>query len=228
MKRPRDRGVRVPTDARSLNRVLDVESVTAEVDPEAFLAALLAGAAWAAEEAWNRYSPMVYDLMRRALGPDPDLDDVVQEVFLRLWKRVRTLREATALRSFVFSIAVKVLRWQLRRRAIRRWVGLSDSGVLPEMVQEPADPEAREASRRIQMILERLRPGDRTIFILRQTEELSLPEIARVAALSLSTVKRRLRRAILRVRRLVEADPLLSTYLSREGLDVSAEVDGDG
>jgi RNA polymerase sigma-70 factor, ECF subfamily len=204
-----------------VSRVPDPNPTSAQIEAEAFLSALVRGASWAAEEAWNRYSSMVYDLLQRGLGPEADLDDAVQEVFLRLFHRVKTLRDATSLRSFVFSVAVRVLRWQLRRRMVRRWVGLSDSGDLPEVGQQPVDAEAREALRRVYAIFEKLTPADRTLFILRQTEEMSLPEIARAVDLSLSTVKRRLARTTRRVLRQVEADPLLSTYLSRKGLHVN-------
>jgi len=209
------------------DRAATADAASDPIEAEAFLSALIRGAPWAAEEAWNRYASMVHDLLRRGLGPRSDVEDVVQEVFLRLFQRIGTLRDARALRSFVFSIAVRVMRWQLRRRMIRRWVGLSNTGKLPEVSQPPLDAEAREALRRTYALLEKLRPLDRTIFVLRQSEELSLPEIASAVEMSLSTVKRRLGRTSGRVARLVEADPLLSTYVSRKWLDVLAGVDGD-
>jgi RNA polymerase sigma-70 factor (ECF subfamily) len=166
---------------------------------------------------------MVFDLLRRGMGPNADLDDCVQEVFLRAFRKVKVLRDATALRSFVYSIAVRVMRWQLRRRRIRRWVGLSDTGELPEFGQPPLDIEAREALRRTYALLEKLSTLDRTIFVLRQSEDLTLPEIASAVEMSLSTVKRRLSRTSSRVARLVQADPLLSTYLSTGRLDVDSD-----
>ena len=197
------------------------------LDAEAYLSALIRGAPWATEEAWKRYAPMVHGLLRRGLGAGTDVDDAAQEVFLRFYRRVGTLRDATALRSFVFSIAVRVMRWQLRRRIIRRWVRLSPNGVLPEVAQPALDPDGREALARLYAIFERLPPADRTIFILRQSEGLSLTEIARVMDLGLSTVKRRLARASQRVRARVRADPLLATYVSERGLGVIEEVVGD-
>jgi RNA polymerase sigma-70 factor (ECF subfamily) len=201
----------------------DADIVAGRIEAEAFLSALIRGAPWAAEEAWNRYAPMVFDLLRRGMGPSADLDDCVQEVFLRAFRRVDTLRDATALRSFVYSVAVRVMRWQLRRRRIRRWVGLSDTGELPELGQPPLDVEAREALRRTYALLEKLGTLDRTIFVLRHSEELSLLEIANAVEVSLSTVKRRLGRTSSRVARLVRADPLLSTYLSIGRLDADSE-----
>jgi RNA polymerase sigma-70 factor (ECF subfamily) len=189
-------------------------------EAEAFLPALVRGRPWAAEEAWHRYSPMVYGLLRRGLGPTADLDDAMEEVFLRLYRRVKMLRDATALRSFVFSIAVRVLRGQLRRRFIRRSVLLSRMGDLSDVVEPPLDVEAREALRRVYTLFDKLRPLDRTIFVLRQADGMSLPEIASVVEVSLSTVKRRLARTNTRMRHLIEADALLSTYFDPKTLGI--------
>jgi RNA polymerase sigma-70 factor, ECF subfamily len=196
----------------------ELEAAQTRIEAESFLSALIRGTPWAAEEAWNRYAQMIYGLLRRGLGPDGDVDDLVQDVFLHLFRRVKTLRDATALRSFVFSIAVHVMRAQLRRRRIRRWVRLSDSGELPEVSQPPLDAEAREALRRVYALLDRLGSVDRTIFVLRQSEELGLQEIANAVDISISTVKRRLTRASSRMARQIQADPLLSTYVSSGGL----------
>jgi RNA polymerase sigma-70 factor, ECF subfamily len=212
----------------------DPAAAAARLEAEAFLSALIRGAPWAAQEAWNRYAPMVHDLLRRGLGPSADLDDLVQEVFLRLFRKAATLRDAMALRSYVFSIGVRVMRWQLRRRMVRRWVGLSPTGELPDVAQPPIDVDAREALRHLYALLEKVSPSDRTIFVLRQSEELSLPEIASIVEMSLSTVKRRLGRVSARMARLVRADPLLAAYVSIGDLDAqaaaggSARVEGEG
>jgi RNA polymerase sigma-70 factor (ECF subfamily) len=199
----------------------------AGVESQVFLLALQHGATWATAEAWRRYAPLVNGILRRGLGPHTDVDDATQEVFLRLFRRIGTLRDATALRAFIVSVTVRVMKWQLRRRFIRRWVRLSSSGELPEVATPQLDVEGREALRRAYALLDRLKPLDRTIFVLRQTEQLSLPEIAQAVELSVSTVKRRLGRIGPRVRRLIEADPLLAVYLSQDGLGILEEVAGD-
>lgn len=199
----------------------------ADADPEAFLIALKHGAKWATAEAWRRYAPLAHRILSRGLGPHADIDDATQEVFLRLFRRIGALRDATALRAFIVSVTVRVMKWQLRRRFIRRWVRLSSTGELPEIAAPQLDVEGREALHRVYQILDRLKPIDRTIFVLRQSEELSLPEIAQAVDLSLSTVKRRLGRIGPRVRRLIDADSLLADYLSLDGLDVDREVPGD-
>jgi RNA polymerase sigma-70 factor (ECF subfamily) len=150
-------------------------------------------------------------------------------LFFSLFFNPARQRDAMAHRSFVFSIGARVMRWQLRRRMVRRWVGLSLTGELPDVAQPPVDVDAREALRRLYALLEKLGPADRTIFVLRQSEELSLPEIASTVEMSLSTVKRRLGRVSARMARLVRADPLLSAYVSIGDLDAEVTAaDGAG
>src|SRR5262249_52308915 len=96
-------------------------------DADAVPTAAHRNATSATEEAWRRYAPMVSGMLRRGLGPRADVDDATQEVFLRLFRRIDSLRDATALRAFVVSVTVRVMKWQLRRRYIRRWVRLSGS-----------------------------------------------------------------------------------------------------
>src|ERR1044072_7322051 len=82
--------------------------------------ALLAGDSTAAEVAWDRYAPLVHGIVSRALGPDAEVEDVTQEIFYRLFSRIGTLRKPEALRSFVISFAVRIVKWGLRRTRASR------------------------------------------------------------------------------------------------------------
>src|SRR5262245_8528865 len=63
--------------------------------------------------------------LRRGLRtPHGDLPGLVQEVFLRFFARLPALRDPSALRPFLLSITLRVLKWELRRRQLRRLVGL--------------------------------------------------------------------------------------------------------
>jgi RNA polymerase sigma-70 factor (ECF subfamily) len=162
--------------------------------------------------AWNRLSPMVYRFLRRALGPVSEVDDLTQEVFLRLFANVGKLESHSALRSFVYSIAVRVLREELRSRKLRRWMFFTDTGTLPESEGSPLDPEARQALRRFYQVLDRMGSLERTLFVLRQVEGMGLVEMAETLDMSLATVKRHLARTTEHLERVVARDPALSAY----------------
>jgi RNA polymerase sigma-70 factor (ECF subfamily) len=167
----------------------------------------------AAAQAWKRFAPKVRGMVRRLLGPSRDEDDVVQEVFLRFFSSVRRLREPALLRSFLLGIAVRVVRKEIRRRKLRGWLRLAGD----EPVDWPAvsgDPEAREALRRFYAVLDQLRGESRSLFVVRFLEGRELAEVAAVHGVSVSTVQRKLARAVARVSALVRSDPALAAYVS--------------
>src|SRR6478609_7534576 len=119
--------------------------------------ALVRGEPWAAEEIWDRHAGSVRRLLHRALGPRPEVEDLTQEVFMRVFSRMGLLRDAQALREFVIAVAVNVLKGELRRRWVRRRVSLSTDGSVPDIEAPGADPEARDALARCYAILDKLR-----------------------------------------------------------------------
>ena len=170
--------------------------------------ALMEGSNQAAEMAWERYSPLVHRIVSRAIGPDAEVEDVTQEIFYRLFSRIGTLRKPEALRSFVISFAIRIVKWELRRRRARRWLTLSETGDIPDEQLLVMDAESRYALRRLYALLDRLSTRERLVLVLRHVEGMTLEEIAEAMELSLATVKRALRRASLRVSQLVDSDDL--------------------
>src|SRR6188472_3845017 len=170
--------------------------------------ALINGVPNAAELAWERYAPLVHRIVSRAIGPDAEVEDVTQEIFYRLFSRIGTLRKPEALRSFVISFAVRIVKWELRRRRARRWLTLSETGEVPDEQIMVINAESRYALRRLYALLDRLSTRERLVLILRHVEGMTLEEIAEAMELSLATVKRALRRDSLRVSQLVDADDL--------------------
>jgi RNA polymerase sigma-70 factor (ECF subfamily) len=191
------------------------ESTPRDVDDVELVGALGRGEEWAARAAWNRYAPMVYGVLDRALGSSGESEDLTQEVFLRVFAAIRSLRDPNALRSFIYSSAIRMLRWHLRGRRIRRMLSLSDAGELPDHATPAADSEGRQLLGRFYRILDTLTPNERMAFVLRHVEQLSLEEVAHATGASLATVKRRIRSATTRVDTLAKADPELLQYCGR-------------
>jgi RNA polymerase sigma-70 factor (ECF subfamily) len=142
------------------------------------------------------------------------LDDLVQEVFLRLFTRVHTLREPKALKAFVISITTLTLRQELRRRKLRSWLGLrSDPASIDLRVVHP-DPLGREALERFYRLLDQFNARDRTAFVLRHLEAMEMDEVAAALGVSLATAKRSVARCQRRMQANVERDPVLRDYLT--------------
>jgi RNA polymerase sigma-70 factor (ECF subfamily) len=117
----------------------------------------------------------------------------------------------------VYSVALRTLKWELRRRRVRRILRLSDTGRIPELPVRGVDSESRQILARFYALLEQLGVNDRTAFVLRHMEGLKLEEVAERMGVSLATVKRWVSRASDDVSRLVEADRELSAHFREQG-----------
>ncbi len=178
--------------------------------------ALAAGAAWATVETWDRFAPMVYAMAARTLGSESEADDIVQEVFYRLFLRAKTLREPDSLRSFVVSFAIRILKWELRRKRTRGWLSFQEPQTYTDLASETLDVESRDMLRRFYGFLNRLAPRERLVFSLRHLESMTVEEVGRAMDLSVSTVKRSLQRASARMSRWIGADPGMAPLLDSE------------
>jgi RNA polymerase sigma-70 factor (ECF subfamily) len=164
---------------------------------------------------YRRYAPRIFGIVQRAFGPTVDAEDLTQDIFLRVFSRVHTLRNPDALSSFVLSVALRVIKWQLRQRRVRRILHLTQDGNVPEIAVPARDSEARQALMRLYQLLDLLPVEERTVWVLRQIEGMDLQEIAEAVGVSLATVKRRLRRALDRLEFRIRKDIALSAYLPK-------------
>jgi RNA polymerase sigma-70 factor (ECF subfamily) len=213
-----ERHLQIERGAERGGRVLlfpDVE--LGDADDATIARILIEGDRRAPRVAWQRFAPMVYRMLKRAFGPEHEIDDLVQEVFLTLFERVHTLREPQALRAFLISITAHTIRYELRRKAAIRWLRFGEPADAKAI---DADLDSREAVVRLYRILDRLGSHDRTAFVLRFMEGLELLEVSHALGVSLATAKRRLARAWRRVVLGAQRDGALVEYL--DGLAATA------
>jgi RNA polymerase sigma-70 factor (ECF subfamily) len=186
-----------------------------EEDDARLAAALLAGDSQAAAAAWHRFAPLVNTILRRHAAATADRQDLRQEVFLRFFARIGELRNPRALRTFLINICLGVAQNEHRRTKVRLRLQLTSNGELPEITVDPADLEAREATRRLCRAIADLGAGDRSLFLVRHVDKLELGQIARVIGRPLSTTKRYLARANRRIAGRMRRDPVLMEYADR-------------
>ena len=177
---------------------------------------LAGGEAWAIAETWHRFAPMVLLTAKRSLGSTAEAEDVAQEVFCRVFRNAKTLRDPARLRSFVYSVAIRVLKAELRRRRVRGWFPFLQPGAPPHVVFQASDFESRDLLAKLYALLDRLTPRDRLVFVLRRMESMTVDEIARAMDISTSTVKRSMAHASSRLSRWVDADPGLAALARGE------------
>lgn len=168
------------------------------------LRGLKAGIENAYEELIEKYEGPVYNVVYRLLGNQTDTCDVVQEVFLKIFRGVNSFREQSSLRTWVYRIAVNEAhnhrRWFLRHG--KHEVSIERENAEHEHYEFAPDPgrspyqQARDNETRslIEQALTRINPTFSTAVILRDIEDLSYEEISQILQLSLGTVKSRILR----------------------------------
>jgi RNA polymerase sigma-70 factor, ECF subfamily len=178
---------------------------------------LAAGTAWAVAETWNRFAPLVLMMGARTLGSDSEAEDIAQEVFYRVFRKAKTLREPDRLRSFIVSFAIRLLKTELRRKKTRSWLSFHQPEVFVDLAGRTQDIESRDLLRRFYALLDRLPLRDRLVFALRRLDRMTVEEIAVNMDLSMSTVKRSLGHATKKLSGWIESDPGMVGLLDGKG-----------
>jgi RNA polymerase sigma-70 factor (ECF subfamily) len=147
------------------------------------------------DEVYRRYCRYVGAIVLRLDGRQAEVDDLVQEVFVEAARGIRGLREPEAVKGWLATIAVRVVRGRLRVRRMRRFLGLDAAVDYAELVDPAASPVDRLLVRTVYGVLDQLAVEDRLAFTLHHVEGEKLEEVARLCGCSCSTAKRRIARA---------------------------------
>jgi RNA polymerase sigma-70 factor (ECF subfamily) len=174
------------------------------------------------KDVFDRHFGLVRGLLVKSLGPRADVDDLLDEVFLRFFKNARRVRAAEGIRSYVVSITMNLVRSEIGRRQRRNVIGRL-FGQPEEIDEAPAsdDTQAKAALLRMGRILQELPTGDRLALVLRVLEGMQFEEVADALNISVSTAKRRVARATQFVKSRVSRDALLSDYVIERTRGVS-------
>jgi RNA polymerase sigma-70 factor (ECF subfamily) len=167
---------------------------------------------WAAAVLVDRYIVHVRRVLTRVLGAgDPDIDDLVQEVFTRALAGAHRLSFAGALSSWLTSIAVFTGRETIRRRSRWRWLWFTADP--PERPAPQPSAEVSDAARAVYALLDQLPVDERIVFALRAVDGMDVREVAAACKVSVPTVRRRLARAERRFHALAARCESLSAWV---------------
>ena len=195
-----------------------------ETDDLRLAEALREGSEWAYEELLTRFQQPVYALALRLMGDQSDASDIVQEVFLKVFRNITSFRGQSTLKTWIYRITVNeahnARRWFYRHR--RREVELDTNPdearnwkeIIPDRTRSPFDEAFdREQHVMLEAALDRINPIFREAVVLRDITDQSYEEIAEILGVTLGTVKSR----ILRGREALR-DELASSLKSRPAL----------
>jgi RNA polymerase sigma factor (sigma-70 family) len=184
-----------------------------EASDEELARALLVGHPQARHVTWNRFSPLVCRMARRIFRRPEDAEEVVQEVFLCLFRRAHTLRVPVAFRGFVIAITKRTLSHERRRRRLRFYQASDDEERSAGELSVGADPAAKHALLGLEQLVARLRYRERNAFMLRFVEGMDAAEVGVLLGVSAPTARRSFARAWKRINVWASRDPFLADYL---------------
>ncbi|HUI79055.1 MAG TPA: sigma-70 family RNA polymerase sigma factor [Bryobacteraceae bacterium] len=184
---------------------LNSEGIPGESDDQRLIESLRCGSERAYEELLARFQQPVYTLAVRLLNSPSEAADVVQEVFLKVFRNIDSFRGQSTLKTWIYRITVNeahnARRWFFRHR--RREVELDTDPQEARNWRETIRDNGRspfdmafenERAGMIEAALERINPSFREAVVLRDIVDLSYEEIAEVLGVSLGTVKSRILR----------------------------------
>ena len=195
-------------------------------DESGLVAKAREGDSAAFSELVDRYSRKIYRLAKHITQNDEDAEDVLQETFLKAFSHLDSFQGQSKFYTWIVRIAVNEALMKLRKRKSDRSVPLDeplDTGedtVVREIAVWDENPEQKYSREELGQILDEaiqgLKPVFRTVFVLRDIEELSTEETAEALGISVPAVKSRLLRARLQLRE------KLTRSFKRKGDDVFA------
>lgn len=152
-------------------------------------------ASWAVAELYDRYARLVYSLALRTLNDAASAEEVVQEVFAKVWRHASSFDpERSKFSTWLTGIARHQCIDELRRRRARPVTEPADEVAAPDWLGGDTEQAAAASleRERVQKALEQIPPEQRQVIYAAYFQGYSLPEIAKRTGVPLGTVKTRL------------------------------------
>lgn len=201
------KGVKVPVDSSFKEQE---SSIKDEVVRRA-----ASGDRRAFEELFRKHSPWVYGRLRRMLGQRADLEDLVQDVFIRAYKSLPSYRGQARFESWLRRITARVAYDDIRKRTRTPRLEVIEQD---DCAGPCADMEERDALRHVMRLVDGIPAKNRIVLLLHDVEGYTSEEIRQVVGVrSVNTVRSRLRLARSELERKARSNPALGwLYEDRE------------
>jgi|GEM_PF-83237 len=210
-----------------LARPMDDSTLDGTLDPDLPLVeATLAGDGDAFAELVDRYSPRLFGVVRGYTKSHAEIEDVVQEAFLKAYSKLETFKGEASFSTWLVRIAVNTARDLLKKHgrspvtAVEdpELVGGESERALNAVISAPSQQlERHEIASITEEVLDELPEVFRTTLVLREFEEMSYQDIADLLGVSIGTVESRLFRARARFKEaLVRLHPEVANELGAD------------
>jgi RNA polymerase sigma-70 factor (ECF subfamily) len=174
---------------------------------DAGVSAALAGDAMSGfEELYRKHYRRVYSICLRMTGNVAEAEDLTQEAFIQLHRKLGSFRGEAAFTTWLHRLTVNHVLMHFRKRSVRSELTTED-GEMPDSVDpDTINPKAMPIVDRIALenAIAQLPPGYRTVFVLHDVEGYEHEEIAQILGCSAGTSKSQLHKARMKLRKLLQ------------------------
>ena len=196
-------------------------------DEQVLVDRISSGDSAAFQEFVDRYKKKIYYIAYDITGDHDDAEDVSQEVFIKVFRSLKTFRRNAKISSWLYQISVNASIDLLRKKSSKPEKSMDDieradiQENLPGIGTRAQNPERSAEDliiqKHISEALQKVSPKERSVFVMRHYNELKIREIAEILGVSPGTVKALFYRATRKLRK------ELSFYLGNPGLEVTNE-----
>jgi len=159
------------------------------------------------EEVYEQHHRRVYSLCLRMTRDASEAEDLTQEVFIQLYRKLHTFRGDSSFTTWLHRLTVNVVLMYFRTSAKKRERTTEDGTTPTQIVQGTTNPARMSVVDRIALdeAIRQLSPGYRAVFILHDVEGYEHEQIAEILGCAVGTSKSQLHKARLKLRQLLKA-----------------------
>lgn len=156
-----------------------------DADDRVLAAAGRAGDVAAFEELVRRHGPAIFRYARRMVSDADAVNDVVQETFVAAWRQIANFRGDSSVRTWLFAICARKV---VDSHRVKRALPIDDRLIEPASNDRSSDPFAAASNNEfldaLELALGELPPRQRAVWLLREVERLTFPQIATILGVS--------------------------------------------
>lgn len=188
---------------------------TAYVEDVLLVDRCLTGEPAATRELFRRHRSRVHACLFRVLGTNRDMDDLLQEAFIQVFRSLHNWRAEASLATWIDRVSVRVAYRYLSQRGRRIQTDLLDTDDVPALDEGPGARRqlARDGVKRLYQVLDELGAAARLAFTLHEIDGRPLSEVAELVGSSVTATKLRVWRARKKVELAAASDPVLREFL---------------
>jgi RNA polymerase sigma-70 factor (ECF subfamily) len=188
----------------------EVEQLTAENKPisdHALARAAGLGDMQSFEELYDRHNRRVYSLCLRMTQNTAEAEDLAQEAFIQLFRKIGSFRGDSAFTTWLHRLTVNQVLMHFRKRSVKMERTTEEGETPVQIVRGTENPNAMPVLDRIALdrALVQLPPGYRTVFVLHDVEGHDHEEIAKFLGIAVGTSKSQLHKARMKLRKLLKS-----------------------